>query len=67
MEYALLTIGWVVWGFLMKRLGWEQGVEIGSRVTIEELEKQSIIFIDPQTDEILPSTKPRANTVRRRK
>lgn len=67
MNYALLTMGWIVWGFVMKRLGWEQGVQIGSEVTIQELEKQSIIMIDPATDEILPSTKPRVNTIKKRK
>ncbi len=52
----ITTIGWIVWGFIMYKLGWREGVGDGTWVTLQELRKQKIIHIDPKTEAISPGT-----------
>lgn len=55
MSTTVLIIGWAVWGMLMRRWGWENGVADGSTVTLEKLEEENIIKVDPKTNEITPA------------
>lgn len=52
----ITTAGWIVWGFIMYRLGWRTGIGDGTYVTLTELNKQKIIHIDPKTEEISPGS-----------
>jgi hypothetical protein len=52
----ITTTGWIVWGFIMYRLGWRTGIGDGTYVTLTELNKQKIIHIDPKTEEISPGS-----------
>lgn len=55
----ITTTGWIVWGFIMYKLGWRTGVGDGTWVTLNELRRQKIIAVDPKTDEVYPGTAPR--------
>ena len=55
----ITTAGWIVWGFIMYKLGWRTGIGDGTWVTLQELNKQKIINIDPKTEAIYPGTAPR--------
>lgn len=52
----ITTAGWIVWGFIMYKLGWRTGIGDGTWVTLQELNKQKIIHIDPKTEAISPGT-----------
>ena len=52
----ITTAGWIVWGFIMYKLGWRTGIGDGTWVTLQELNKQKIINIDPKTEEISPGS-----------
>ena len=52
----ITTVGWIVWGFIMYKLGWRTGIGDGTWVTLSELCKQKIIYIDPNTEAISPGT-----------
>lgn len=52
----IVTVGWIVWGFIMYKLGWRTGVADGTWVTLTELKRQRIIAVDPKTDEVYPGT-----------
>jgi hypothetical protein len=52
----ITTAGWIVWGFIMYKLGWRTGIGDGTYVTLTELNKQKIIHIDPKTEEISPGS-----------
>jgi hypothetical protein len=66
MTIIILTVGWIVWGLVMRRWGWEAGVNDGSMVTLDRLEAEHIIRIDPNTDEIWPGTAMPETHVKRR-
>jgi hypothetical protein len=52
----ITTAGWIGWGFIMYKLGWRIGIGDGTWVTLNELNKQRIIHIDPKTEAISPGT-----------
>lgn len=55
----IVTAGWIVWGFIMWKLGWRTGIGDGTWVTLNELRRQKIIHIDPKTEAISPGSAPR--------
>ena len=55
----IITLGWMIWGVIMYKLGWRTGVGDGTLVTLQELKKQKIIAVDPKTDAIYPGSAPR--------
>jgi len=50
----IITAGWLIFAWLLYELGWRVGLGLGSKVTIQELEKAGIIFVDRKNDEIKP-------------
>lgn len=49
-----MSLGWLIFAWLLYELGWRIGLGLGAKVTIQELEKAGIIFVDRKNDEIKP-------------
>lgn len=52
--WIAMTLGWLFFAWLLYELGWRIGLGLGAKVTIQELEKAGIIFVDRKNDEIKP-------------
>jgi hypothetical protein len=55
----IITLGWIAFGFIMYRLGWQTGIGEGTSFTLFELRRMRIIHIDPKTEAITPGSAPR--------
>ena len=49
-----MMVGWLIFALLTYEIGWRVGLGLGTKVTIQELERAGIIFIDRKNDEIKP-------------
>ena len=52
--WIAMMVGWLIFAWILYELGWRVGLGLGAKVTIQELEKAGIIFIDRKNDEIKP-------------
>ena len=52
--WIAMMVGWLIFALITYELGWRIGLGLGTKVTIQELEKAGIIFVDRKNDEIKP-------------
>lgn len=52
--WIAMMVGWLIFALLTYEIGWRVGLGLGTKVTIQELERAGIIFIDRKNDEIKP-------------
>ena len=52
--WITMMVGWLIFALITYELGWRIGLGLGTKVTIQELEKAGIIFVDRKNDEIKP-------------
>jgi hypothetical protein len=52
--WIAMMVGWLIFALLTYEIGWRVGLGLGTKVTIQELERAGIIFVDRKNDEIKP-------------